>query len=125
MVYEDGEWWCHGVSPGGLTECGETPALAWAGFKESLGGIFEDLAGDSSSVDAFRQVAQRFVLDANRPQAERWSVARLAIRAGSNAIEAPFDALARNVDEIEPSVTVELLEHIVAEQNYVELAAAA
>lgn len=125
MVHEDGEWWCHGVNPGGLTECGGTTALAWTGFKEALGGIFEDLACDSNSVDVFRQAARAFVLDANKSQAERWTAARQAIRAGSNAVEAPFDALPRKVEEVEPAVTVELLEYIVAEQNYVDLAVAA
>jgi len=125
MVFEDDEWWCHGVNPGGLTECGEKPALAWAGFKEALGGIFEDLACDSNSVDAFRRAAHAFVLDANKTQAERWEKARQAIRAGSGTVEAFFDALTRNADEVKPSVTVELLERIVPEDSFVELAAAA
>lgn len=125
MVFEDGEWWCHGVNPGGMTECGSRPALAWTAFKAALGGIYADLACDAPSVEAFRKAADDFVRDTNRAEAERWRSARQSIRAGSAPVEAFFDALKKKTDEIEVAATVELLEKIVPEENDVELAAAA
>lgn len=125
MSFEDGEWWSHGVNPGGLTECGETPGSAWAAFKGALEGIFEDLACESSSVETFKQAAHAFALETNRAQAGRWESARRQIRAGGTTVEEFFDGLQRKVDEVNPSVAVELLVKLVPEDDSLELAAAA
>lgn len=125
MVLEDGEWWCHGVEPGGLTEHGEQPAHAFAGFKGALGEIFQDLAGDAASLEAFARAVREFISEGDSTEAVRWEAARLQVRSSGKDVAAPFDQLPREVREIRASVRVEKLEHIEAAEELVALAEAA
>lgn len=124
MVYEEGEWWCHGVDPGGLTEAGANPGHAWAAFKAALGGILNDLASEADSFDSFAEAVRGFMRDRDDSEAERWDAARKLIRMG-NDVEAPFDSLQRVDQVIQSSVTVERLNNIVAGEEFVALAEAA
>ena len=36
MAFEDDEWWCHGVEPGGMTEHGDGPLVAYEAFRLSF-----------------------------------------------------------------------------------------
>ncbi len=108
MVFEEGEWWCHGVEPGGLTAHGADPAAAYVAFKTAYGGILDDLAQDAKDFAAFEKAVGRFVHDKDEAEAERWERARSEIRVGKN-VDEPFNALQRIVTEFEASVTVQVL----------------
>lgn len=124
MVMEDGEWWCHGVEPGGITEHGTDPALAYASFKAAYAGILNDLAKDSESLDAFARAVRTFVTDKDATEAERWVRAREEIRAGK-PVDEPFSHLRRATEEVFASATVQPLDHISAGEEMVALAEAA
>jgi len=124
MTVEDGLWWCHGVEPGSLTEQGSDPSVAFAAFKEALGEILQDLAGDASSFKAFERAAQEFIVDVDSIEALRWEAARLQITSGAQ-IETFFDRLPRETREIRAQVRVEQIDHILAAEENVVLAKAA
>ena len=51
MAFEDDEWWCHGVEPGGITEHGDGPLVAYEAFRLSIRHVLDDLAEESASAD--------------------------------------------------------------------------
>ena len=124
MAFEDGEWWCHGVDPGGITERGETPVAAWTAFKAAMGAVFADLSGDAAAFDDFKRLVNVFIADRDDTEASRWETARLKMRATSaTAEDMPFKGLDRIAGNIALSVTVERLEAIVpAEKETIGLA---
>ena len=113
MVLEDGEWWCHGVEPGGITAHGADPTGAFVAFKTAYGGILDDLTEDAKDFAAFAKAVDGFVHDRDDGEADRWQQARSEIRAGKN-VDEPFNALERIVTEFEASVTVQVLRVFVA-----------
>ena len=127
MVQEDGEWWCHGVEPGGLTEHGNEPTPAYVAFKIALGEIFEDLAEEADSFDEFGRSVKAFVAEADPVDDRRWGEARSQIREGKLDIEEPFKAMRREKQEVSAYATVMRLEQIEEpdESNEVALAGAA
>ena len=124
MTLEDGEWWCHGVEPGGLTEHGPDPALAFAAFKAAYEVILQGLAADSGAFDEFRSKVNWFVGDADLAEDERWNQARARIRSGQ-AVEEPFNALRREVGDFRAGSWVQRLQNIEAGEEMVALAEAA
>lgn len=124
MVFEENEWWCHGVDPGGITEHGAEPGLAYAAFKAAFHGILKDLADDAETFEDFAEAAKGFVADTDATEERRWVAARALIRAGS-PVEAPFNDLTRKTEDIVSSATVEPLELISAGEHEVALAEAA
>lgn len=123
MALEDGEWWCHGVDPGGLTANGENPAVAFSVYKQAFHDILHDLAQEAGGYEGFRRMVQEFVADTDKNEAERWQAARNEIRTGSN-VEDPFAALKRVSDSVVPTVEVAPLQRVVAGQEDVSLAQA-
>lgn len=124
MAFEDGEWWCHGVEPGGLTEHAPDPPSAFVAFKASYQGILEDLAADSSDFDGFATSVRGFVAQRDDAEAARWGSARAEIRAGKG-VEEPFNGLKRIVEDPPSGVTVQLLRQVEAGEEMVALAEAA
>lgn len=60
-VFEDGEWWLHGVEPGGLSESGDSLDEAGKSFNRGFREFLEDAAFGSGSFDDFeRQVREIF-----------------------------------------------------------------
>jgi hypothetical protein len=124
MVQEDGEWWCHGVEPGGLTEHGEQPTHAYVAFKAALGEILDDFAEEAESFDEFAATVRRFVEEAS--DEERWEEARRQIRAGNVDVEDQFKAMRRELGRVSSYASVMRLEQIgEPERNDVALAGAA
>src|SRR5690349_16238262 len=82
ITFEDGQWWCSGVNPGGMTAEGETPVQAFAHFRGDLGLIYADLAAEAPSCKAFVDVVRSFVDQTNQRNLEEWKTARDRIRAG-------------------------------------------
>jgi predicted RNase H-like HicB family nuclease len=121
MATEEGEWWCHGVDPGGLTANGETPAAAFAAYKRAFLGILGDFAEEAQGFDAFKQAVEGFVADTDNNEARRWTDARDQIRSGT-AVEAPFDDLKRVTDSVITTVEVSSLDRVAAVSEDVSLA---
>lgn len=124
MVFEEDEWWCHGVEPGGMTAHGTQPALAYAAFKAALCGVLNDLAEDARSFEDFAHSVREFVADADETEAAKWSAAREEIRSGK-PVDAPFNEMERVTVEVAASATISRLEHIEAAKEMVALAEAA
>jgi len=93
MTMEDGLWWCHGVEPGGLTESGSVPVLAYEIFREAFRQTLDDLAEESTSYDDFVQRADRF-FNPDPAEARRWERALEVLRA-TKQVEAPFAEMQR------------------------------
>lgn len=110
LVQEDGEWWCHGVEPGGLTEHGEQPVAAYVAFKTALGEILDDLAKEADSFEGFASVVRRFVGEASDDH--RWEEARRNIRDGKVSVEEPFQAMRRERGPVRSYASVLRLEQI-------------
>ena len=108
MTFEDGEWWCHGVEPGGITASGADATTAFLAFKTSYGGVLEDLAKDAKSFREFEQAVGGFVRDKDAAEADR-SGARTHGDQGGQEVDEPFDQLQRIVTEFDASVTVQVL----------------
>jgi predicted RNase H-like HicB family nuclease len=123
MTPEDGEWWCHGVDPGGITAHGENPALAFAAYKRAFSGVLHDLAHEAGGFDRFKRAVQAFVADSDRSELDNWQSARDLIRAGT-PVEDPFSALSRITDTVVATVNVERLDRISASTDDVRLAEA-
>lgn len=121
MVFEEGEWWCHGVEPGGMTEHGQNPGEAYAAFKSAYRHILQDLAKESRSVRAFEATVRGFVTGVDNQELERWEQARVQIREGRD-VEGPFSGLRRDVTEVRPSVEVQELKDLEADESDLALA---
>ena len=50
MAREDREWWCHGVDPGGMTENGDGPAVAYERFRLTFRQALDDLVPGARGV---------------------------------------------------------------------------
>jgi len=126
MEQIEGEWWCHGVEPGGMTaQVGPDPAPAFASFKKELGKVLEDLAEDCDSTKDFQAVAEAFVLRTDIVELAKWEKARAIIREGSKVAQ-PFDALDRIKTDFKASLSVFPMKKIEVETGeVVELAQAA
>lgn len=123
MALENGEWWCHGVDPGGLTANGENPAVAFSAYKQAFQDILYDLASDSGGFDRFDRSVREFVGDTDRNESERWQKARDEIRSGSK-VEEPFSGLERVTETVVPTMDVAPLKQVLAGQEEVSLAQA-
>jgi hypothetical protein len=65
LAFEDEEWWCRGVQPGGLMAEGADPLLAYQYFRQAFVETLDDLAELAGSFEAFeREVRTFFHLDA-------------------------------------------------------------
>lgn len=110
MVFEEEEWWCHGVEPGGLTASGADPMSAFVAFREAIGDVLPEIAAEAKSLPALEAMIGKFVLEADATEAGRWDKARAEIRAG-NDVAAPFNNLKRVVEEFRSMVNVGLLKN--------------
>jgi len=124
MTTEDGEWWCHGVEPGGLTEHGKGAALAYVAFKVALANVLTDLANDACSFDSFQSAAVSFVAELDRDESDRWEAARALIRSGE-PVEDFFSRLKREAGQLPAGCQVDQIKHIQAAEERVALAQAA
>ena len=107
MRVEDGEWWCHGVEPGGLTENGVAPIVAYEKFRTSFRHVLDDLAEESPSFEAFQRDARTF-FSVDAVEEERWRNALYALRDGME-VEEPF----RDMERIRPRPSVMCFKNLV------------
>ena len=106
MAFEDGEWWCHGVEPGSVTENGDGPLIAFERFRLSFRHALDDLAEESDSFEAFQRDA-RMLFSTDAIEEERWNAAVESLRGGAE-IEEPF----RDMQRMPPrtsTMTIKLL----------------
>ena len=106
MAFEDDEWWCHGVEPGGMTEHGDGPLVAYEAFRLSFRHVLDDLAEESASIEAFQRDAQEF-FNADTVEESRWEMALEELRSNSN-----LDEAFRNMQRMTPrpsSMTIRML----------------
>ncbi len=71
---EPGDWWCHGVEPGGLTVQADGAALSFAKFSASFRHALEDLAELASSREEFEEEACA-LFNSDAHDAKRWDAA--------------------------------------------------
>lgn len=97
MAFEDDEWWCNGVDPGGLTENGEGPLVAFQRFRKAFQEVLDDLAEDGASFGTFEREAREFFAT-DGVELERWQRAleELQRRSGEQ-LEEPFRDMPRMV----------------------------
>ncbi len=93
LAPEDGEWWCHGVEPGALTEGGVAPFVAFEKFRSSLRHVLDDLAEECQSVEEFELSARKF-FHTDSVEEVRWNRALDSVREGI-ALEEPFQDMQR------------------------------
>lgn len=109
MTFEDEEWHCDGVEPGGLTRAGDSPFAAFGRFKVAFRHVLDDLAGDAVSLEDFERDARSF-FQTNRLEEVDWQTARLEMPADHELAE-PFRGLQRR----EPgasTLSIELLSNL-------------
>jgi len=84
VTFEDDEWWCHGVEPGGMTEAGATPLDAFANFKQVYCDVLTDLSkGCMAFGDFVPEVRKLFHQDT--AEAARWMAACESFRSAEVA----------------------------------------
>lgn len=94
MVFEDGEWNCDGVEPGGLTRSGEVPFAAFEAFRAAFRHVLDDLAEESTTLADFqREVGMLF--HTNARAAERWERAQRELTRGGE-LDEPFQTMPRS-----------------------------
>lgn len=80
---EPGEWWCHGVEPGGLTAEGPGPSSSFEKFCASFRHALDDLAELASSIEAFHEEACA-LFETDQVESQRWDNARARILHDQN-----------------------------------------
>ncbi len=125
MVFEDDDWWCHGVCPAALSQNGLNPVEAYERFRLGLRWVLEDSAVESSGFDDFRARVQRFFEIRDDHETQRWQEAVEGLRAPGTQPEAPFDSLQRIRAEEPCRVSVELLGNFAQVEETIALAQAA
>ena len=106
-VFEDGQWWCSGVEPGGLTEPGASPVSAYLGFRKTLGQILEQLAEDSPTVEDFGEQVGRFFAHADPHDRQRWREAVESLRRRESPLTEDVAKLPRQAAETRPAAEIE------------------
>lgn len=124
MEMDDGEWWCHGVDPGGISACAPAPPHAFLAFKEAFNTVLRQLAGEAGSFDRFQRAARGLMNDQDRNEAERWEQAREAYRAGASDA-GPFSELKKVTGHVETSVEIKQLDKLLAGEETIAMATAA
>ena len=111
MAFDDGEWWCHGVEPGGLTENGPAPSVAYEKFRSSFRHVLDDLAEESGSFEAFQRDARTF-FNADAVEERHWHEALTVLR---DMQDSEIDASFRGMQRLAPRPSVmwfrDLVEH--------------
>ena len=92
---DDGEWWFYGVLPGAMAEGGVSAQEAYARFTLAFRTVLADAAMSSRTFEDFKRAAERFVLQEDAVESERWRSALEAVRSGRTIQDAPFDDLPR------------------------------
>lgn len=116
VAFEDGEWWCHGVEPGGMTECGKTPLGAFKAFRDAYCSVLSDLTEDCDGADRFMaEVKAVFIRD--QVEAERWSRAAEAMRSGAEHDDEEVKQLPR-MGPRDSKLSFEYIEHVVASATH-------
>ena len=111
MAFEDGEWWCHGVEPGGMTENGAGPLVAFERFLLTFRHALDDLAEECGSYEEFQRDA-RMLFSTDAADESRWNGALAALRDGME-IEEPF----RDMQRIRPRPSVLTIEKLLSFAN--------
>jgi hypothetical protein len=111
MALEEGDWWCHGVEPGGLTENGEGPLVAFERFRLSLRHVLEDLSEESGSLEEFQRDARMF-FSTDAVEEARWNEALRGLRSAAQ-IEEPF----RDMERVPPRPSVMTIEMLASFAN--------
>jgi len=101
MAREAGEWWCHGVEPGGLTENAPTVRGAIDAFCSSFVVTLDDLAGNCGSFEAFEREA-RMLFNIDTIESARWHQALARMPADPSELEEPFRGMSSR--PVRPSV---------------------
>ena len=105
MAREDREWWCHGVDPGGMTENGDGPAVAYERFRLTFRQALDDLAEEADTYEAFQRDV-RALFSTDGAEEARWFRALEELRRGAGIAE-PFRGLSRTPPR--PSVITTVL----------------
>jgi len=106
-AYEDGQWWCSGVEPGGLTEPGTSPVDAYLGFRKTLGEIFEQIADDSHTVEDYARRVGQFFLHADSHDRQRWQDALESLHRRESSLTEDVAKLPRQAAATRPQVEIE------------------
>jgi len=105
--FDEGEWWCNGVEPGGLIEAGDGPSVAFERFAAGFRRTLDDICEGCRDLAAFQQEAGMFFKTDAAAEAD-W-VAALSRIAGGSEIEEPFKKLPRKI-WTESSLKIESIE---------------
>ncbi len=101
LVHEDdGAWWVSGVQPGGLADTGDTPASAYAAFRNGLVNVLGDSEAQTDSFAAFAADVSRLLNQVSDADRVGWTEARARLRAGAVVTEPFLATLPREVGEV-------------------------
>ena len=106
-VWEEGEWWCSGVEPGGLTEPGGSPVDAYLRFRKTLGEILGELAEECGSTERFSQRVGAFFAQRDEDDLARWHEALLMLRRGELSLTQDVARLPRETARTSAAVEIE------------------
>lgn len=124
MEQDDGEWWCHGVDPGGIAACGSEAPHAFLAFKDAFHTVLRQLAGEAGEFERFQKAARGLMNDQGRIEAARWEEAREAYRSGVGDA-GPFSELKKVTGHVETSVEIKQLDKLQASEETIAMASAA
>ncbi|MGH9700222.1 MAG: hypothetical protein ACRD52_12295 [Candidatus Acidiferrales bacterium] len=79
----DGKWWVYGVRPGAIAENGSTPQEAFLRFRNTYKNVLFDMADGNGNFQMFRDKVERFYMQPDSEEEDRWEQAFGAIRAGT------------------------------------------
>lgn len=129
--HEDGSVWIDGVNPGAFAACGNNMEKAEEDLRDTLSGVFRDIADASEQFTDFEQQAKEFLYGTDDETIAEWEAALARVRKGAEGgglglprrhadDNPPYVQITR--DSTDPSSTPLLLPD---EPKYVALATAA
>jgi hypothetical protein len=109
---EDERWWVYGVRPGAIAESGTTPEEAFLRFRNRYKSVLFDFAEGAEKYENFREAVEKFYLQPDEAEENRWLAAFLALRSGKVQPEPPFfSTLPKEDPDKRPTqITVERLD---------------
>ena len=78
IAFEDDEWWCYGVNPGGASGSGTIPLDAYRAFRAELSQGLNGMAELARDGAEFKTLVQS-LFETNGPELARWEAAQASL----------------------------------------------
>jgi hypothetical protein len=115
LRFEEGEWWAHGVEPGGLSAEGSSELEAYRSFRATLREVLVDSAVLTDGFESFKTDVEGLCAQRNDGWEAEWQEAREAVRSGRLAAEGQLAELPRETKEVRCGMSVVRLDNAAAQ----------